>query len=77
MTLNDGVLAFGYAFDQTALNRVSNGGGVIALAVDDANPLNFTAKPTTAWARKGTFDLQRRPDARRRTATCWAAATAR
>lgn len=37
-------VAFGYAFDQTALGRIVNSAtfGTVALAVDDANPLNFS-----------------------------------
>ena len=51
--LNDGTVAFGFAFGQSALNRISNGGGVIALAVDDANPLDFTVNSDDSLGSEG------------------------
>jgi autotransporter-associated beta strand protein len=53
ITVSPGTLAFGFAFDQSVLNRVSNGGGVIALATDDGNALDFTGNSNVSLGSEG------------------------
>ena len=50
-------VAFGYAFNQTALSRIVNSAtfGTVALAADDSNPLSFAAAPGLSLGSVGNF----------------------